>query len=194
MAIKSAGKIIYDTDNLHLVTFVKNLLEYSDDYSRTVAKNTFWYLDSNDSTEIRPAQATYNYGFHARQVLTSDNKAVNVTIPLNRYSFFEELEGRMLPPIQLDFEINLQPDAELLYGAVDTTRVVIDRFYLWVPRLEPKDSLMSKFVSDFQKPSKWKYLREMYEHSNPTRNSGDFRISTSIDKVRHVLLSTETKK
>ena len=64
----------------------------------------------------------------------------------------------MLSPMQLDFEIDLQPDAELLYGAVDTTRVVIDRFYLWVPRLEPKDSLMSKFVSDFQKPSKWKRL------------------------------------
>ena len=194
LVIKRAGKIIYDTDNLHLVTFVKNLLEYSDDYSRTVAKNTFWYLDSNDSTEIRPAQATYKSGFHARQTLTANNSLVNVTIPLNRYSFFEELEGRMLPPMQLDFEINLQPDVELLYGAVDTTRVVIDRFYLWIPRLEPKDSLMSKFVSDFQKPSKWKYLREMYEHSSPTRNSGDFRISASIDKVRHVFVYLQRLK
>ena len=31
MMIKSAGKIVYDTDNLHKVVFVKNLLEYSDD-------------------------------------------------------------------------------------------------------------------------------------------------------------------
>ena len=129
LVIKSAGKIIYDTDNLHLVTFIENLLEYSDDYSRTVAKNSLWYLDSNDSTEIRPAQVnTYNSGFHARQTLTANNSLVNVTIPLNRYSFFEELERRMLPPMQLDFEINLQPDAELLHGAVDTTRVVIDHF------------------------------------------------------------------
>ena len=41
MVVKSAGKIIYDTDNLHLVTFAKNLLEYSDDYARSVAKNSF---------------------------------------------------------------------------------------------------------------------------------------------------------
>ena len=34
MVIKSAGKIVYDTDNLHLVTFAKNLLEYSDDFGR----------------------------------------------------------------------------------------------------------------------------------------------------------------
>ena len=40
--IKSAGKIIYDTNNLHKVTFVKNLLEYSDDYSRSIAKKDFW--------------------------------------------------------------------------------------------------------------------------------------------------------
>ena len=26
MVVRSAGKIIYDTDNLHLVTFAKNLL------------------------------------------------------------------------------------------------------------------------------------------------------------------------
>ena len=43
LMIKSAGKIIYDTDNLHNATFVKNLLECSDDYSRFVAKNSLWY-------------------------------------------------------------------------------------------------------------------------------------------------------
>ena len=44
LMIKSGGKIIYDTDNLHLVTFTKNLLEYSDDYSRSVAKKFFLVL------------------------------------------------------------------------------------------------------------------------------------------------------
>ena len=82
----------------------------------------------------------------------------------------------MLPPMQLDFEIELTPDTEVLYGAADTFRLVIDRFYLWVPRLEPKDALMSKFISDYQKPTKWTYLREMYQRSAPTQNSGDFRI------------------
>ena len=44
LVIKSAGIIIYDTDNLHLVTFAKNLLEYSDDYARSVAKNSFFFI------------------------------------------------------------------------------------------------------------------------------------------------------
>ena len=53
--IKSAGKIIYDTDNLHNVTFVKNLLEYSDDDTPScvivrIGKTSLWYLDTNDTT------------------------------------------------------------------------------------------------------------------------------------------------
>ena len=132
MVIKSAGKIIYDTDNLHLVTFAKNLLEYSDDYARSVAKNSLWYLDSEATSDDT------NTGLESRRLLTAERKLVNVSIPLNRYSFFEQLEGRMLPPMQLDFEIELTPDTEVLYGALDTIRLTIDRFYLWVPRLNQK--------------------------------------------------------
>lgn len=188
IVIKSAGKIIYDTNNLHLVTFVKNLLEYSDDYARTVAKDALWYLDTDGTSDDT------NTGLEARRLLTASRQLVNVSIPLNRYSFFEELEGRMLPPMKLDFEIELTPDSEVLFGAVDTFRLVLDRFYLWVPRLEPKDALMSKFISEFQKPSKWKYLREMYEVSDIKRNSGDFRISPSIDRVRHVFVYLQRLK
>ena len=192
MVVRSSEKIIYDTDNLHKVTFVKNLLEYSDDYSRSVAKNIFWYLDTNDSTQ------NTNLGYLARKTLTQGRdagpagpgKEVNVTIPLNRYSFFETLEGKLLPPLQLKIEIELTPDAELLYGAAGNGgRLIINRFYLWVPRLEPKDSLMTKFVSEFQKPSRWTNLRELYISSANTRQtSGDFRISPSIDRVKHVFV------
>ena len=182
MVIKSAGKIVYDTDNLHLVTFAKNLLEYSDDFGRSTAKNSLWYLDTDATSDDT------NTGLESRRLLTANRAHVNTSIPLNRYSFFEELEGRLLPPMDLQFEIELTPDAEVLYGAVDTLRLVIDRFYLWVPRLEPKDALMTKFISEYQKPSKWRYLKEMYQTSDTTRNSGDFRISASIDKVKHVFL------
>ena len=63
LMIKSAGKIVYDTDNLHNVTFVKNLLEYSDDYSRSVGRNSLWYLDTNNTT------ANKNIGFESRRLV-----------------------------------------------------------------------------------------------------------------------------
>ena len=107
LMIKRAGKIVYDTNNLHKVTFVKNLLEYSDDFSRSVAKDSFWYLDVANLADMTAAR---NTGFEERRVLTSLNKNVNVIIPLNRYSFFEELYDKMLVPMQLEF--NIEPKCE----------------------------------------------------------------------------------
>ena len=193
LMIKSAGKIVYDTDNLHNVTFIKNLLEYSDDFSRSVAKNSLWYLDTDGTS------ANTNLGFEARRVLTNADAAeaaggnhVNVLIPLNRWSFFEELNDKMLVPMQLQFNIELNSDDELIHrahdGAGGAGRVVVNRFILWVPRLTPKDSMYDKFVNSFLKETSWKYMREMYNVSAPTNTSGFFQISSSIDNVKHIFI------
>ena len=183
LMIKSAGKIVYDTDNLHNVTFIKNLLEYSDDFSRSIAKNSFWYLDTDATT------ANTNLGFEARKVQTQAGN-INVIIPLNRWSFFEELNDKMLVPMQLQFNIELNSDDELVHRVhdIDAARVVINRFILWVPRLSPRDSVYDKFVSSFLKETQWKYMREMYNVSAPTNTSGFFQISSSIDNVKHIIV------
>ena len=185
LMIKSAGKIVYDTDNLHNVTFIKNLLEYSDDFSRSVAKNSFWYLDTDNTT------ANTNLGFEARKILTQAGD-VKVIIPLNRWSFFEELNDKMLVPMQLQFNIELNSDAELVHKAhglnAAGSRVVVKQFILWIPRLTPKDSMYDKFVSSFLKETTWKYMREMYNVSSPTTASGFFQISSSIDNVKHIFV------
>ena len=193
MTINSSNKIIYDTNNLHKVTFVKNLLEYSDDFSRSTAKNSFWYLDTDTTT------ANTNTGFEARRLQTQavqnngtgGAKDIETIIPLSRFSFFEELEGKMLPPMKLQFEIQLQDDKELIHMAngTDEGRVVVDSFLLWVPRIDPKDSLYDKFVSSFLKPKQWSYLREMYiESASTKKSSGFFQISASIENVKHVFV------
>ena len=182
LMIKSAGKIVYDTNNLHKVTLVKNLLEYSDDFSRSVAKDSFWYLDvaAGDMT------AAANTGFEARRNLTKivggAAQDINVIIPLNRYSFFEELYDKMLVPMQLEFNIELQNDAELIYkaGGAAAGRVVVNRFLLWVPRLTPKDSLYNKFVESFLLKKSWTYKREMYQVSAPTQSTVDFSRSPPV--------------
>ena len=169
ITMKSAGKIVYDTNNLHKVTFVKNLLEYSDDFSRSVAKDSFWYLDVTNADMT----AAGNTGFEARRNLTKrvgENggeeaaKDINVIIPLNRYSFFEELNDKMLEPMQLEFGIELQKDAEFIYKAAAAAagRVVVNRFLLWVPRLTPKDSLYFEYTEKFKSNKSWTYNREMY--------------------------------
>jgi len=193
MVIKSSGKIVYESDNLHRITNAKNLLEYSEDFSRSVGKNSFWYLDTDGTT------ADTNAGFEARRVLTQaaqnngggGAKSINEMIPLNRFTFFEELEDNMLPPMQLTIELTLNDDAELIHMAngTDEGRVVVKRLYLWLPKLLPKDSLYSKFVSDFHKPTTWPYMRDLYNQSANTRATQNmFQISPAIDGVKHVFV------
>ena len=191
--IKSSGKIVYESDNLHRITNVKNLLEYSDDYSRSVAKNSFWYIDTDRSTAVT------NRGFEARRILTQAHandgnggaKSINEMIPLNRYSFFQELERKMLPPMQLTIELTLNEDSEMIHMAngTDAGRVVLKRLYLWLPRLIPKNSMYSNFVSDFLKPTSWVYMRDLYNQSANTRAIQNmFQISPAIDDVEHVFV------
>ena len=135
-------------------------------------------------------------GFESRHQLTITNQDVNVIIPLNRYSFFEELEDKILVPMQLQFNLHINNDDELIYkaNAAAAGRIVVDRFLLWVPKMTPKDSLYDKFVSSFLKESTWTYLREMYEVSAPTNNSGFFQISSSIDRVEHIFIYLQRSK
>ena len=96
-----------------------------------MAKNSLWYLDTDGTT------ADTNAGFESRRIqtqATNNNgtggaRDINV-IPLNRYSFFEELEDKMLVPMQLQFNIELQNDDELIHMAngTDPGRVVLNRF------------------------------------------------------------------
>ena len=138
-------------------------------------------------------------GFEARKLLTqaandgalnARGNDVHVIIPLNRYSFFEELNDKMLVPMQLQFNIELNSDDELIHkeNGVNDGRIVINRFLLWIPKLTPKDSMYDKFDTSFLKETQWTYMREMYDVSAPARASGFFQISASIDNVKHIFI------
>ena len=199
MTIKSAGKVVYVSDDLHRITNVKNLLEYSNDFTDSVAQKSFWHLDTENST------ANTNLGFEKRRILTQANqnnggggaKNIHTTIPLNRYSFFQELEDEILPPMQLEFEIDLNEDEVLIHMAngTDPGRVVVKQFYLLIPKMVPKDSKYDEYVKDFLKPVKWTYLQDLHVQSAVTRIvKNEFRISPAIDNVRHVFFYLQRNK
>ena len=195
LVIKSAGKTLYNIDNAHKAVFVKNLLDFSDDYSRSAAKSQFWYLDT-DGTNVTGDAAT-NQGIKAREKLTKRTAAagnpaavVETIIPLNRYSFFENLEDKLLPPMELEFAINFQNDAELIWQNDDTARrVVVRNFELWVPSLQ-FTSVGQKMVNEnFLKPAKWKFLQETISASSQRRDaSGMWQITPGVKNAKHVFV------
>ncbi|KAL9954269.1 hypothetical protein ACROYT_G041784 [Oculina patagonica] len=152
LVVKSAGKPLYNVDNVHKLIFIKNLLDFSDDYARSAAKSQFWYLDT---------------------VL-----------------FFEELSDKLLPPMPLELEIQLQSDAEMIWGEVATNRrIVVNTLELWVPLLRFTSEGQQLANEDFLKPRTWTYMSEMVEPSTSQRTAfGTWQISPGIKNAKHVFI------
>ena len=188
LVVKSAGKNIYNVDNIHKLIFNKNLLDFSDDFARSAAKNQFWYLDT-DNSNVTAAAAT-NQGIRQRGLLAHAGLTVETLIPLNRYSFFEELNDKPIPPMQMEFEIELQSDAELIWQNDGTDRrVVVRNFELWVPMLRFTSEGQKLANENFLKPQKWTYLNEMIQPSSSRRDAfGQWQINPGVKEAKHVFV------
>ena len=168
--LKSVGKTLYEANDIHKVIFIKNLLDFSDDFSRSVAKNQFWYLDS-DATTVTTDDGT-NLGMRARALLSHEGATVQTIIPLNRYPFFEGLSDRLLPPMQLEFEIVLQDDREMIFQNDGTAqRIVVRRLELWAPQLQFTGQGQTQVNENFLRPTQWKYLKEVLHLSSSRRDA-----------------------
>ena len=102
------------------------MLEYNPSYAKSVGTNEFYFPDtSRDPEEIKYTErrvthrrnaagnadeeglmlddvnANYNKGFAARKTLLGTSIVVNCEIPLNRCSFFEALQDKLLPNMKI---------------------------------------------------------------------------------------------
>ena len=186
--LKSAGKTLYEANDIHKVIFIKNLLDFSDDFSRRVAKNQFWYLDS-DATTVTSEDAT-KVGMRARALLSHEGETVQTIIPLNRYSFFEGLSDRLLPPMQLEFEIVPQDDREMIFQNDGTARrIVVRKLELWVPQLQLTGKGQTLANENFLQPTQWKYLKEVLHLSSSRRDAnGTWLITPGVKNPKHVFV------
>ena len=188
--VKMNGVDVYDCTDANQATNIKNLLEYSQGYSKSQGTNELFYIDTTRVAENRNAQANYNSGFAARKLLLNGGATVNAEIPLNRYGFFESLHGELLPNSRIEIRIDLESDNNIAWraGGADC-RVVLTKFQLIVPRIVFNADGKSLYMKEYLDTRKWTYLRELVERGNSTQQqSANFRISTSINKPRHVFV------
>ena len=204
--IKLNGKKVYDCNDANHAVNIKNLLEYSPAYAKQTASNEFFYLDTTRHAEeteftinntnvtgganvVKGRVANYNKGFALRKALLGASTTVNTEIPLNRYSFFEMLENKLLPNTRVEMNFEIESDGNLIWQAGADCRVVITRMQLYVPRVTFHSEGQSSYMSQYLKNHKWTYLRENIERSNSSQQrAGHFRISSGISKPRHVFV------
>ena len=205
MMITSSGRKLYDSDNLHKINFVKSLLEYSQDYAKTVATQSGWYLDEDlIPTLPQPPVAIpierFNQikgGVAARNKKIQRRNIIDAIIPLHKFSFFQKLFDKMLPPMQIEIKMKLLDDNEFIYrlNFGPAARYIVTDMQLWLPRLNFTASGPNLVNSTFLRPIKWKYLREYFQFSTPRRDlSGMYQISTAVKDAKHVFVYLQRNK
>ena len=207
LTILANGRDVYSCNYANHVVNIKNVLEYNPSYVKSVATNEFYYLDTTRHAEreeftinntgvtgganvVKGRKANYNKGFAVRKALLGDSATVRCEIPLNRYSFFESLDDKLLPNTKIELNIELESDANLIWrtGGNDC-RVILTRFQLFVPRITFNKKGQEIYLKNYLKPYKWMYLNEVVERSNNSQQqTGHFRITNAISKPRHVFV------
>ena len=217
LIVKANGATVYDYDYANQCVNIKNLLEYNPSYAKSIGTNEYYFLDTTRHTDVnkystdrvahtgqagnQPKQMVdggnpnYNKGFAARKELLGASAEVNCEILLNRYSFFEELQDKLLPNMRIELNIEFDSDKNLIWrgGADDAAgtsyRLIITRLQLFIPRLIFNSEGQKLYMEDYLKPYKWTYLKEAVETMNPTNQKiGHFRITNGIKKPRHVFV------
>ena len=161
LTILANGRDVYSCNYANHVVNIKNLLEYNPSYVESVATNEFYYIDTTRHAErnkytkrqvthrrnaannaderglmLDDVEANYNKGFAVRKALLGDSATVRCEIPLNRYSFFETLENKLLPNTKIELNIEIESDGNLIWRAGgNDCRVILTRFQLFVPRI-----------------------------------------------------------
>ena len=141
LGIAANGIDSYNCNYADHIVNIKNLLEYNPSYAESVATNEFYYLDTTRHAEknkytkrqvthrrnaannaddagemLDDVVANYNKGFAVRKALLGDS-TVRCEIPLNRYSFFESLDDKLLPNTKIELNIQLESDGNLIWRA-----------------------------------------------------------------------------
>ena len=96
----------------------------------------------------------------------------------------------MLPPMQLEFEIELQNDQEMIFqDDVTPRRIVVREFDLWTPQLQFTGKGQTLANENFLKPTQRKYLNENLHSSSSLRDAnGTWLINPGIKDPKHVFV------
>ena len=215
LSVLANGKELYQCNYANHSVNIKNLLEYNKSYADSVATNEFYFLDTSRSANknkfirrnvdgrqtvagnvganglmLDNVSGTYNEGFSKRKYLLGTSEIVHCEIPLNRYSFFEALEDKLLPNTKIELNFEIEKEDNLIWrDGGQRCRVVITRLQLFVPRLVFNSEGNKIYMSEYLKPYKWTYLNEVVESSIAgNQRVGNFRINNGISKPRHVFL------
>ena len=190
LTILANGKEVYSCNEANHVANIKNLLDYSTSYAKSIGTKEFYYPDTSCHAERDPTNANYNVAFALRKKVLGTSALVNCEIPLNRYSFFEALEDKLLPNTKIEINFEIESDANLVFQAGADCRVVVKRLQLYIPKLTFNAEGQKLYMENYLKPTNGLILMKLFIrqiiYSNKQAITELQR--TAISKPRHVFV------
>ena len=190
LKFEANGLSIYECEPCNQAVNIKNLLDYTRQFAEDMGTNQFFFLDTgNGAHDSATTVEGYNNGLVKRKSLLLANNEVNVEIPLNPYSFFEELDNELLLNMKVGIIFNFESDANLIWQNADDCRVVVTKMQLFLPRIIFTAEGNKMYMERYMKPHKWNYLREeIYSSNSSKQKPGTFKIASAIEKPRDVFV------
>ena len=206
--VRAEGREVYDCDYANHCVNIKNLLEYNPSYAKSVGTNEFYFPNTSRHANgrkyvtqqvahsgqagnqqrqmVETENVNYNKRFAARKVLLGAFAEVNCEIPLNRYSFYEELQDRLLPNVRIELQIEMK---NLIWRGDGQADAAGTTYRLIVPRIIFNSEGQKLYLENYLKPHKWSYLTETtYNQDMRTQRTSNFRLTNGILKPRHVFI------
>ena len=170
------GVRVLSTEGVNHAVNVKNLTEYSKSYCDSLGPSMFHYVDTStlansqeflldaaNHNHVLRRNGNYNLGFAKRKALLSASTTNSISLPLNRFGFFDSFENEIVPNGKISIEIDLESDANIIFRAAGaaTGRFVITKWVLWVPKMIFNPAGEKVYVDRYLKSHTWNYLKKM---------------------------------
>lgn len=118
------------------------------------------------------------------------NKLVNVSVRLNKYSYFQAFKNRLHRNVQMKLKITFENDDNLIFRTGgETGEVVLTKMRLWLPKVKFSGEGEKIYVSEYLKPQVWSFFKDILFSSNSSKErNGVFKIASSIKGPHHVFI------
>ena len=184
LKFESDSRQIYHVTNLNYSTTIKNILEITDNYGKTVGQMFSFYPNlvdgvdlskyATDTTAPNPLlsdNAAYNENYSKRVALTKSGD-IHIVIGLKNIEFFASLKGILLPPTKVNIYVTIEADNILIHkkSTTDVGKITIKNLWLCYEKLILGVSDKVKSVKFLSEPKAIKFYQESIKSYTSLKN------------------------
>lgn len=164
--------LVENIQNVGLITLANNLIDFSDDYAKSSASNSFWYKDTADSTNLDPQMydeadketqvkdvtrtllylakgfnynPEYNKGFRTRVSICKSSNMVSMFLPLSRLFGFCRDNNKIFRGVEHSIKLQKNSNANILITSTNKSFQFELSTLSWkLPKVIPSLATMSQ--------------------------------------------------